>query len=113
MFNVNLTLVIMIEDVHSIFGASAKSNFNFGYNTGVVNALAMATGESVDRVQPKKWQKALGVKSKGKAIKGEVASICDRLYPKTSVRGPRGGLLDGLSDSLLISHYAYLNYKRK
>ena len=29
--------VIMIEDVKSLFGMSAKSNFGFGYNVGVVN----------------------------------------------------------------------------
>lgn len=102
--------VIMVEDVHSIFGMSAKSNFSFGYNVGTVNTLAMATGETVDRVAPKKWQKEIGVKSKGKAIKQEVAQICDRLYPNVCIRGPKGGLLDGKSDALMLAHYAYLKY---
>ena len=103
---------IMIEDVHSIFGTSARSNFIFGKNVGIVQTVANSLGERVDLVAPKKWQKALGVKTKGKAIKKEVAEICDRLYPKTSVRGPKGGLLDGLSDSLLIAHYAFLTYNQ-
>jgi len=104
--------VILIEDVHAIFGTSAKSNFNFGFNTGVVNAISMASGASVDRVTPKTWQKAMGVKTKGKAIKKEVADICERLYPQVNIRGKRNGLLDGLSDSLLIAHYAYLKYNQ-
>ena len=103
--------VIMIEDVHSIFNVSAKSNFSFGYNAGIVNSISSCSGATVDLVQPKKWQKAIGVKKKGKEIKKEVAGICERLYPNVNVRGPRGGLLDGLSDSLMIAHYAYLNYK--
>jgi len=101
----------MIEDVHSIFGTSAKSNFNFGFNTGLITGIARSSGATVDLVTPKKWQKHIGVKTKGNAIKKEVAEICNRLYPHISVKGPRGGLLDGLSDSLMIAHYAYHLYK--
>jgi hypothetical protein len=105
-------VVCMIEDVHSIFGVSAKSNFNFGYNVGLVNALASASGSMVDLVQPKKWQKTIGVTVQGKLIKNDVAAICERLYPKVNIRGPKGGLLDGLSDSLMIAHYASLTHVR-
>jgi len=106
--------VIMIEDVHSLFGMSAKSNFSFGYNVGVVSALAGTIGITVDKVTPKKWQKFIGVKvkTKGKDIKKEVAEITERIYPQVNIRGPRGGLLDGLSDSLCIAHYAYLTYNQ-
>jgi len=103
--------VILIEDVHSIFGTSAKSNFNFGFNTGLITGVSLATGVSVDKVTPKIWQKQLGVKSKGKAVKKEVAEIIERLHPTVEIRGPRGGLLDGLSDSLGIAIYAYHKYK--
>ena len=104
--------MIMIEDVHSIYGTSAKSNFMFGYNVGVVNALAQATGLSVDKVTPKVWQRTIGVKqgSKGPIRKQDIAQICDRLYPKVNIRGPKGGLLDGLSDSLMIAHFTQLKY---
>ena len=98
--------VIMIEDVKSLFGMSAKSNFSFGYNVGVVNTLALASEVAVDNVMPKKWQKHVGVRAKGKDIKKDVASICDRLYPHVSIRGPKGGLQDGKSDALMIAHYA-------
>jgi Holliday junction resolvasome RuvABC endonuclease subunit len=104
-------VVVMIEDVHSIFGVSAKSNFSFGYNVGVVNTVAIAAGCSVDRVTPKRWQKHVGVKTKGKAIKKDVANICERLYPDAPIRGSRGGLLDGNSDALMICHYASQTFK--
>lgn len=98
--------VIMIEDVHAIFGTSAKSNFNFGFNTGLITGIIQASGNSLDKVTPKVWQKYVGVKQKGKLIKKEVGEICDRLYPNTELRGSRGGLLDGRSDALCIAVYA-------
>ena len=105
--------IIMIEDVHSIHGTSAKSNFNFGRNVGVVDTVAQCSEIGLDKVTPKKWQKLVGVRAKGDAIKKDVAGICDRLYPKASIRGPRGGLQDGKSDSLMIAHYAYLTYNQE
>lgn len=99
---------IMIEDVHSIFGMSAKSNFTFGYNLGFVTAICKTVGVGVSKVTPKVWQKAIGVKSKGgKLIKEEVAEIASTLYPRAQMRGPKGGLQDGKSDSLMIAHYTF------
>ena len=98
--------VICLENVHAIHGTSANSNFNFGVNVGIVTALSSATGCSVDKVTPKTWQKYLGVTKKGKAIKKNVAELIQQLYPLAEIHGPRGGLLDGRSDSLAIAHYA-------
>ena len=36
-------------------------------------------------------------------IKKEVADIASRLYPKAELHGPKGGLLDGRSDALMIA----------
>ena len=103
--------VVMIEDVHSLHKMSAKSNFNFGRNVEKINVIPMVVGLSVDLVQPKKWQKFVGIKAGSKTIKKDVAAICDRLYPDASIRGPRGGLQDGKSDSLMIAHYASQTFK--
>ena len=100
-----------IEDVHSIFGTSAKSNFNFGFNTGLVTGIIQANGLPLAKVQPKKWQKAIGCKTTGKELKKEVAQIASSLYPHVSLYGSRGGLLDGKSDALMIAHYGYLTYR--
>ena len=106
-------IVTMIENVASIPGASAKSNFNFGMNVGIVNTIPKCVGVSLDLVRPKKWQQFVGVTgtAKDNTIKKDVAQICKRLYPKAQIYGPRGGLLDGRSDSLMIAHYASLTYK--
>ncbi len=106
--------IIMIEDVHAIFGTSAGSNFTFGYNAGGVNWICECLGCGVDRVKPRKWQSHAGLTVpkayKGSArkryIKKAIGEIAERLYPQAEIRGPKGGLLDGKSDSLLIAHYA-------
>ena len=104
---------IWIEDIHSMYGMSAKSNFGFGKNLGIVTALAeIFQGEAPDKapitiktVTPKIWQKYIGVSVKGKAIKQEVANIAQGLYPNVELHGKRGGLLDGRADALMIAHY--------
>ena len=51
--------VAWLEDVHSIFGASAKSNFKFGYNLGWVTGLLTSSEIPIRRVTPKEWQRYL------------------------------------------------------
>lgn len=114
--------VVMIEDVHSLGNMSAKSNFSFGRNVEKVHAIPSALQIGIELVQPKKWQKFVGIKSKkwpkgtstavrSKHMKEAVAEICERLYPKVTIRGPKGGLQDGKSDALMIAHYASQTYK--
>ncbi len=114
----------MIEDVHSIYGASAKSTYNFGFNTGLIHGIVRSTGLGLDTIQPKIWQKYIGLVmpavKKGAApiaalrknkIKQDVAAICERLYPQVNIRGNKGGIIDGKSDALMIAHYCSHKYR--
>ena len=105
---------VWIEDVHSLYGMSAKSNFGFGKNLGIVTAIAkIATnGQAVKTVAPKVWQKYVGVTVRGKAIKKQVAEIAQSLYPTAELHGKRGGLLDGRADALMIAHYGLHNKEK-
>jgi len=103
--------IAMIEDVHSIYGVSAKSNFNFGFNVGYLHGIISALKIPLDVVQPKVWQKHFNVKVTGKNIKKEVASIALRLNPTLEIYGSKGGLLDGRSDAYLIAMYAKFKHK--
>tara|TARA_Y100001960_G_C13900872_1_gene460726 strand:+ start:13 stop:486 length:474 start_codon:yes stop_codon:yes gene_type:complete len=105
--------VIWIEDVHSMHGMSAKSNFGFGKNVGMITTIAELTWDEVKTVTPKIWQKYLGVTVKGKAIKKEVAKIAQDLYPNAELYGQRGGLLDGRADALMIAHYGLKHMEEK
>lgn len=102
-----------IEDVHSMYGMSAKSNFNFGRNLQLLHDAIEVARLPKDMVQPKKWQKLVGLKQglKSKEIKKAVATIATNLYPSAPLYGPKGGLLDGKSDALMIAHYCYLTHK--
>jgi hypothetical protein len=98
---------VWIEDVHSIHGTAAKSNFTFGKNLGYVTAISeiVTQGNFSRLVTPKVWQKYIGVNVKGPAIKIHVAQIAKSIYPAAIIHGPKGGLLDGYSDALMIAHY--------
>lgn len=105
---------IFIEDVHSLYGMSAKSNFNFGYAVGIVQTIAniILQGKDFILVQPKQWQKAVGVTEKGsKFIKPQVAELATKYYPHAILNGKRGALQDGRSDAIMIAHYGLHHHK--
>ena len=103
---------VWVEDVHSMYGMSAKSNFGFGRNFGTVLTIGeLLTGTFPRTVTPKIWQKYIGVTVKGKAIKKDVAKIAKGLYPNAELYGKRGGLLDGRADALMIAYYG-LRHRR-
>ncbi len=117
---------ITIEDVHSLFGMSAKSNFTFGWNTGVVNTLPIVCGLKILHVPPKKWQAGVGIYpivdklmnsdpklKRNKAIKLAVAERCGQLYPNAIIKTPRGRLLDGRSDALMMAHWTYITKEER
>jgi len=99
--------IIYLEDVHSLYGMSAKSNFTFGKMLGIVITMShiVTRGNPPVFVTPKVWQKFIGIAVQGKAIKTEVAKIAAKHYPKADLYGPRGGLKDGRADALMLAHY--------
>ena len=106
--------IIWLENVHSLYGMSAKSKFGFGRNFGIAFAIAkLAVSDGpVQQVTPKVWQKYIGVTAKGKAVKQQVAKIAQYLYPQAELHGKRGGLLDGRSDALMIAYYGLHNKEK-
>ena len=53
------SVTLILEDVHSIFGTSAKSNFSFGFTCGAINAIVVTRLLKLLPVQPKAWQKVI------------------------------------------------------
>lgn len=117
------TLVI-IEDVHSIFGTSAKSNFNFGYTAGMLKGMAVAIGFAYTMVQPKMWQKEVWInsdkvydtKSTSARLKTDTKSTAlkavNRLYPNIDFNFSKTGRgkkqHDGCVDATLLAHYGLI-----
>jgi hypothetical protein len=118
-----------IEDLHAIFGSSAKSTYSFGFIAGATEAIIISLGIPYAKIQAKVWQKEAfrgikeirknstlnknGVEVKGKLDTKAMALLASkRLYPKfdstPSERSKKAH--DGIVDALLISDYIINNY---
>lgn len=116
---------LVIEDVHSIYGASANSNFEFGVGVGLVRMAAVMAEIPFTLVQPKVWQKKMFegvpvIKKPGKQETGrgsletkQMALVAvQRLYPKLDLRKSARSTNphEGIVDALLIANYCKLNF---
>lgn len=104
----------VIEDVHAIFGSSAKATFNFGWIVGVLEALLVAHGIPYTKVQPKEWQKEMwqGISKQKKAngrtdTKAMSLLAAKRLFPDEDLTATARSTKehDGKIDSLLMAEY--------
>ena len=99
---------VVLEDVHSIFGSSAKSNFNFGWIVGVIEGTLSTLGLPYTKVAPKTWQKVMhqGIaKNDDKKVMSFMA--CHKLFPTVDLRRTERckNEDDNFADSLLIAEY--------
>ena len=84
-------IACVIEDVHALFGSSAKSTFAFGFNKGYLIGLLAANQIPYTLVQPKDWQKELWINAdmvvtyKEVTIKGKKVSKKDVNTKQTSI----------------------------
>lgn len=124
--NTYSNLVCVIEDVHSIYGSSAKATFNFGFNKGYLIGLLAANKIPYVLVQPKTWQKEMWLNSdmvvnykkvtiKGKEVtkkevdtKNTSINAAKRLFPHIDFRKSERckNLDDNKVDATLMSEYA-------
>lgn len=102
-------IVVVMENVHSIYGSSAKSNFSFGFINGFKECLAINNKIKLVKVSPKEWQKEM-FKGIPPCDDKKVMSImaAKRLFPNVSLKRTEKSKVDhdGISDALLISEYA-------
>ena len=121
----NSGVVCVIEDVHALFGSSAKSTFRFGFNKGFLVGLLCANNIPYNLISPSVWQKEMwgnsdmvvtykevvvkGKKTSRKEINTKQTSInaCKRLFPTVDLRkSPRSKKPDDNKvDSMLLSEY--------
>lgn len=105
-----------MEDVHAIFGASAKSTFNFGWSLGIIEGVLSGMGIAYTKVAPKEWQREMwqGIRpvyksGNSKAIDTKATSLlaAKRLFPNEDLRRSARATLphDGIVDALLMAEY--------
>lgn len=116
----------VMEEVHAIFGSSAKATFAFGEINGLLKGLLIATGIPYQLVQPKTWQKEIwinqdmvvehkkvvvkGVEQSRKEVNTKQTSFnaAKRLFPDIDLRKSERcrNWDDNKVDSLLLCEYA-------
>lgn len=119
-------VVCAMEEIHAIFGSSAKATFAFGEINGLLKGLLIANKIPYHLVAPKKWQseiwdnKDMVVSYKTLIIKGKQVSkkevntkqtsfnAAKRIFPAVDLRKTERckNFDDNKCDSLLISEYA-------
>lgn len=116
----------VLEDVHALFNASAKSTFNFGEIKGVLKGLLIANEIPYTLIQPKTWQQEIWINQdmivsyktvlrgdkeiKQKVVDTKSTSInaARRLFPNIDLRKNERckKIDDNKVDSLLMAEYA-------
>ena len=119
------TFAIM-EEVHAIFGSSAKATFSFGEINGLLKGLLITADIPYQLIQPKQWQKEIwinqdmvvdykkvtvkGIEQTRKEINTKQTSFnaAKRLFPDIDLRKSERckNWDDNKVDSLLICEYA-------
>lgn len=119
--------VAVLEDVHAVFGSSAKGTFNFGFSKGMLLALLVAHRIPYALVAPKDWQNEVWVNAdkeyasqKQKCKDGGEKTVrkvdtkatsinaARRLFPTVDFRKSDKAKKphDGKVDALLMAEYA-------
>lgn len=105
---------VVVEDVHAIYGAAAKSTFNFGWSLGILEGMLTGMRIPYTKVAPKEWQKEMwkGVQpvyKSGKVIDTKATSLlaAKRLFPNEDLRKSERAEKphDGIVDALLMAEY--------
>lgn len=95
--------LLAIEKVHSMPKQGVASMFSFGQRLGELEGIANTLGIPYLLVPPQEWMKGIGIPNK--ASKEDIANYITTLFPTLPIRGKKGGLLDGISDSCCIAYY--------
>jgi len=118
-------IMIVTENLHSVYGASASSNFQFGINIAIVTTIIEILKIPYVKVQAKEWQKLCfkgikeihkpgKVKGRGTLETKKMALVAvKRLYPNVDLRRTQRSTKadEGMVDALLMSHYCKIIYK--
>lgn len=89
-------------------GEGAERSERFGRGKGYLEAFLFLLRFEYARISPQLWKGRLGLPGKDHAgANATCAAMFDKLYPTRSamIRGPRGGIIDGRLDALLIAHF--------
>lgn len=101
---------MVVEQQHAFPNITATTNFKMGQGSGYWRGWCRALGIGLEEVSAGKWQRAIcgTLPRERKAKKKAICEWARRRWPQFADRfvGPRGAVLDGLSDAACIALYA-------
>jgi hypothetical protein len=98
--------IVFIEKVQILpKGFTIKSNTNLAFSEGMWLMAFECLGIKYELVNPRAWQIHFGISSKKGDTKDQSVMIAHQLFPNVELKTPKGRVLDGLADALLIAEY--------
>lgn len=102
--NASLADKAVIEQVHSFPGQGVASTFKFGVGYGGLRMALIAAYVSFEEVNPRTWQKALGIKPMDKKQESH-RDFKKRLQAKAQQLFPTVTVTLAIADALLLAEY--------
>lgn len=91
-------------------GQGVTSMFRFGMGYGILLGLCGGMKIPMTHVRPRTWQaRMLRDLGPDKGTKGASVMRARQLYPDAELVTPRGRLIDGRADALLLARYGILH----
>ena len=100
---IHYKIEMWLEDIHPMPGEGSMGAFSLGKSIMLWEASASWAEIPLEKISPIKWKN----KIMSGMLKSKDASVvkASQLFPQCNFRGPRGGLLDGRAEALLITEY--------
>ena len=95
--------IVVAEKVNAMPDQGVTSMFSFGEKLGEFKGIMNTLGLRHDFVRPSIWMKEYSCPKDKKKRKKHLSDAASRLFPLAELYGPRGGIKDGRSDSLLMA----------
>jgi hypothetical protein len=105
------TLVVMLEEVHSMPNDGVVQAFTFGRGYGYWEMACTSVGAKLTTVKPEVWKRSmLAGLAKGKQTSVDMAA---RLFPDICklLRGPKGGLRHDRAEAVLLAELCRRTWK--
>ncbi len=94
-------IICALEKAQSMSKQGVKGVFTYGMGYGTIKAALCISKIPYIEVHPTKWKKYFSLtKEKKQSI-----TLAMKLFPDVQLHTPRGRMLDGRAEALLLAHY--------
>lgn len=96
-------IAVAVEKQQAMPKQGVSSTFQTGEGYGLIRGICAGLGLPYVLMRPQEWRSSVGLPAK--ADKAASVALAQRMFPEVAelLSGPRGGLRDGLAESLLIA----------